>query len=55
MDGEKCFEHECNAGRVVLVLLVELMSFSSPVQVESPVICRILDTADEHGLLSLSS
>uniref|UniRef100_A0A8D3CDF1 Endoplasmic reticulum lectin n=1 Tax=Scophthalmus maximus TaxID=52904 RepID=A0A8D3CDF1_SCOMX len=49
----KCKESE--SPHAVTVYMLEPQTCQYILGVESPVICRILDTADEHGLLSLSS
>ncbi|XP_034040838.1 endoplasmic reticulum lectin 1 isoform X2 [Thalassophryne amazonica] len=49
----KCKESE--SPHAVTVYMLEPQTCQYVLGVESPVICRILDTADEHGLLSLSS
>nr|XP_019961238.1 PREDICTED: endoplasmic reticulum lectin 1-like [Paralichthys olivaceus] len=49
----KCKESE--SPHAVTVYMLEPQTCQYILGVESPVICRILDTADEYGLLSLSS
>uniref|UniRef100_A0A7N6BTT1 Endoplasmic reticulum lectin n=1 Tax=Anabas testudineus TaxID=64144 RepID=A0A7N6BTT1_ANATE len=49
----KCKESE--SPHAVTVYMLEPQTCQYILGVESPVICRILDTADEHGLLSVSS
>uniref|UniRef100_A0A8C4GTR2 Endoplasmic reticulum lectin n=1 Tax=Dicentrarchus labrax TaxID=13489 RepID=A0A8C4GTR2_DICLA len=49
----KCKESE--SPHAVTVYMLEPQTCQYILGVESPVICRILDTADEHGLLSISS
>lgn len=49
----KCKESE--SPHAVTVYMLEPQTCQYVLGVESPVICRILDTADEHGLLSISS
>ncbi|XP_062864570.1 endoplasmic reticulum lectin 1 isoform X2 [Trichomycterus rosablanca] len=49
----KCKESE--SPHAVVVYLLEPQTCQYILGVESPVICRILDTADENGLLSLPS
>ncbi|KAF6723751.1 Endoplasmic reticulum lectin 1 [Oryzias melastigma] len=49
----KCKESE--SPHAVTVYMMEPQTCQYILGVESPVICRILDTADEHGLLSVSS
>uniref|UniRef100_A0A3Q4HFZ6 Endoplasmic reticulum lectin n=1 Tax=Neolamprologus brichardi TaxID=32507 RepID=A0A3Q4HFZ6_NEOBR len=49
----KCKESE--SPHAVTVYMLEPQTCQYVLGVESPVICRILDTADEYGLLSLSS
>ncbi|CAN9499883.1 unnamed protein product [Ophioblennius macclurei] len=49
----KCKESE--SPHAVTVYMLEPQICQYVLGVESPVICRILDTADEHGLLSVSS
>lgn len=49
----KCKESE--SPHAVTVYMLEPQTCQYILGVESPVICRILDTADEHGFLSLSS
>ncbi|XP_004077256.1 endoplasmic reticulum lectin 1 [Oryzias latipes] len=48
----KCKESE--SPHAVTVYMMEPQTCQYILGVESPVICRILDTADEHGLLSVS-
>ncbi|XP_041646307.1 endoplasmic reticulum lectin 1 isoform X2 [Cheilinus undulatus] len=48
----KCKESE--SPHAVTVYMLEPQTCQYILGVESPVICRILDTADEHGLLSIS-
>lgn len=49
----KCKESE--SPHAVTVYMLEPQTCQYVLGVESPVICRVLDTADEHGLLSISS
>lgn len=49
----KCKESE--SPHAVTVYMLEPQTCQYVLGVESPVICRVLDTADEHGLLSVSS
>ncbi|XP_035519795.1 endoplasmic reticulum lectin 1 [Morone saxatilis] len=49
----RCKESE--SPHAVTVYMLEPQTCQYVLGVESPVICRILDTADEHGLLSISS
>ncbi|KAE8280510.1 Endoplasmic reticulum lectin 1 ER lectin [Larimichthys crocea] len=49
----KCKESE--SPHAVTVYMLEPQTCQYILGVESPVICRILDTADEHGLLSISN
>ncbi|XP_027863390.1 endoplasmic reticulum lectin 1 [Xiphophorus couchianus] len=49
----KCKESE--SPHAVTVYMMEPQTCQYVLGVESPVICRILDTADEHGLLSIPS
>ncbi|XP_005737146.1 endoplasmic reticulum lectin 1 isoform X2 [Pundamilia nyererei] len=49
----KCKESE--SPHAVTVYMLEPQTCQYVLGVESPVICRILDTADDYGLLSLSS
>ncbi|KAM3606858.1 uncharacterized protein V6R79_024604 [Siganus canaliculatus] len=49
----KCKESE--SPHAVTIYMLEPQTCQYILGVESPVICRILDTADEHGLLSVSS
>uniref|UniRef100_A0AAQ4RSX3 Endoplasmic reticulum lectin n=1 Tax=Gasterosteus aculeatus aculeatus TaxID=481459 RepID=A0AAQ4RSX3_GASAC len=49
----KCKESE--SPHAVTVYMLEPQTCQYILGVESPVICRILDTADEYGLLSISS
>uniref|UniRef100_A0A8C7Y7Z3 Endoplasmic reticulum lectin n=1 Tax=Oryzias sinensis TaxID=183150 RepID=A0A8C7Y7Z3_9TELE len=49
----KCKESE--SPHAVTVYMMEPQTCQYILGVESPVICRILDTADEHGLLSVSA
>ncbi|XP_029031196.1 endoplasmic reticulum lectin 1 isoform X2 [Betta splendens] len=49
----KCKESE--SPHAVTVYMLEPQTCQYILGVESPVICRVLDTADEHGLLSISS
>ncbi|KAL6101716.1 erlec1 [Pungitius sinensis] len=49
----KCKESE--SPHAVTVYMLEPQTCHYILGVESPVICRILDTADEHGLLSIST
>ncbi|KAF3842220.1 hypothetical protein F7725_024171 [Dissostichus mawsoni] len=49
----KCKESE--SPHAVTVYMLEPQTCQYILGVESPVICRILDNADEHGLLSISS
>ncbi|KAM7408911.1 hypothetical protein PAMA_002568 [Pampus argenteus] len=49
----KCKESE--SPHAVTVYMMEPQTCQYILGVESPVICRVLDTADEHGLLSISS
>ncbi|XP_020488466.1 endoplasmic reticulum lectin 1 isoform X1 [Labrus bergylta] len=46
---------ESDSPHAVTVYMLEPQTCQYILGVESPVICRILDTADEHGLLSISS
>lgn len=49
----KCKESE--SPHAVTVYMMEPQTCQYVLGVESPIICRILDTADEHGLLSIPS
>uniref|UniRef100_A0A3B4B660 Endoplasmic reticulum lectin n=1 Tax=Periophthalmus magnuspinnatus TaxID=409849 RepID=A0A3B4B660_9GOBI len=49
----KCKESE--SPHAVTVYMLEPQTCQYVLGVESPVICRVLDTADDHGLLSVSS
>uniref|UniRef100_A0A667ZJ32 Endoplasmic reticulum lectin n=1 Tax=Myripristis murdjan TaxID=586833 RepID=A0A667ZJ32_9TELE len=46
---------ESDSPHAVTVYMLEPQTCQYILGVESPVICRILDTADEHGLLSVSN
>ncbi|TKS85437.1 Endoplasmic reticulum lectin 1 ER lectin [Collichthys lucidus] len=50
---DRCKESE--SPHAVTVYMLEPQTCQYILGVESPVICRILDTADEHGLLSISN